>query len=311
LIVSLWQIRHRAILTMVMVMSLFACQASHRIADKDRTGQMSFRHHSPNTERSGRVESIYFEHFWKLNAHRVLTKQLNRSQVPMIVAIEGDGRPWRTRYQVALDPTSPAPVLSAWLSQTQLPVLYIGRPCYHGGQQINPPEPPVQITGLLVNRQCDPYWYTFGRYSQVVVTSLVEVINRLQPEGCLILLGHSGGGTLAMLIARELTRVQALVTLSGNLSVSRWQQYHQFTPLVGSLDPAMLSPLSRRVEQFHLAASGDEQILPQWVEDEAVRQQGEYQLWELPGHKSWSQHWSQLDDFLERVFSRQSNRPCP
>jgi pimeloyl-ACP methyl ester carboxylesterase len=249
----------------------------------------------------GHVLTDSFEHFWAAHQSDVGGISKSKQELPEIVVIEGDGQPWRNRFQVANDPTSASPLLLEWLSVTEHTALYLGRPCYFGQREVNAPVPPVRITGQLLNKQCDAYWYTFGRYSQVVVDSLVQALQKLAAERCLILLGHSGGGTLAMLIARQLPTVSAVVTLSGNINVTAWQQYHQFTPLMGSLDPSKLSPLAARISQIHIAADQDTSILPIWISQEAQRQHAAYQLWTISGHRQWQQAWSKLDALLARL----------
>lgn len=253
----------------------------------------------PAGSHTGVTETAYFEHFW-LSRNTVPGPQ--NAVGPLIVVIEGDGSPFLNRYQVSLDPTPNHPVLLNWIGFTQHDVLYLGRPCYFGKSQILPPEPPGRVTGQLVNRRCDSYWYTLGRYSEPVVTSMVQALNNLHKSQCIILLGHSGGAALSMLMAEQMPGVVAIVTLAGNLNVGKWQAHHQYTPLIGSLDPATSPVLHRRIMQVHIAAQQDQIILADWIYAESERQQGEYQIWNAPAHSDWQSLWPDLDKLMKKLF---------
>ena len=175
------------------------------------------------------------------------------------VYLEGDGSPWATPTRVALDPTSRNPLMLRLMAQDNMAAAYIGRPCYDG---------------LFAATGCDPGWWTDRRYSPEVVESMAAVILRLVAEGkCdgIVLIGHSGGGTLAMLLAERLEPC-AVVTLAGNLDVARWCARHGYSPLSGSLDPAHRAPLPASVRQLHVVGSEDEEIPPTMVEAVAARQ---------------------------------------
>src|SRR6185437_2332145 len=106
------------------------------------------------------------------------------------------------------------------------PVLYLGRPCY---------------LGLASSPECRPADWTFERYSARVVASLAAATNRFRErEGRpdVVLVGHSGGGTLAVLMAPQVQGLRAVVTIGANLDVAAWTLWHGYLPLNGSLDPA-------------------------------------------------------------------------
>ena len=285
---------------------LSACQNSVPLLDNYSSGLSNSG--AMGTGSKGIAKTAFFEHFWTsrnwLSEHEHSNGKQSELKSPLIIAIEGDGRPWRNRFQIATDPTSARPLLLSWLKTTEHPVLYLGRPCYFGTLQIDPPEPPLKVSGQRRYKGCSEYWFTFGRYSQAVVDSLIQAAQGLANDQCLILVGHSGGGTLAMLMARQLPNVKWVVTMSGNLSVTQWQQHHQFSPLLGSHDPGRMSPLAKEISQLHLAAEQDSQILPEWISREAFRQGAEYQLWSVPGHSQWQVAWSQLESLLKEIMEK-------
>ena len=88
----------------------------------------------------------------------------------------------------------------------------------------------------------------------------------------LVLIGHSGGGTLAMLMAESRDDVAAIVTLAGNLDVSAWSEHHQYSPLLGSLNPADSLPLAKHIKQSHYLGTEDKTITKAMIEPVIARQ---------------------------------------
>ena len=208
---------------------------------------------------------------------------------PLVVAIEGDGRPWLYRTRVARDPTPSNPLLWNWFAQWSGQALYLGRPCYY---QKSLPGP---------DSACAPYWYTNGRYSEPVIDSLARALRKLAPRRPLILLGHSGGGTLAMLLAARVPNSCAVVTLAGNLNVGAWLQAHDYSPLTGSLDPSRQAPLPGRIRQWHFYSITDKVIRPGWIRAEARRQKARAIAVTVAGHdRGWRSFWPRLDRFLRQ-----------
>ena len=161
------------------------------------------------------------------------------------VYLEGDGAPDRAWRTVPPDPTTTAPLVLQLLSLDPAPSLLLGRPCYHGAET------------------CSPWHWQEGRYGEDVVESLAAALQRLVAERGvreLVLIGHSGGGTLAMLLAERLPAVRGVVTVAGNLDVAAWTRHHGTAPLVGSLDPATRAPLAADIVQIHLVGGHDSQM---------------------------------------------------
>ena len=176
------------------------------------------------------------------------------------VYIEGDGRPWRHRYLVARDPTSRYRLALALMMLDSSPALYLGRPCYHGLARTTP---------------CRPVHWTHQRYAEPVVASMAEVLAQAIAEGRygeLVLIGHSGGGTLAMLLAERIAQTVAVVTLAANLDIDAWTQHHRYSPLAGSLNPSLRLPLPPRIRQLHLVGAEDRNT-PPWLISNAVSRQ--------------------------------------
>ena len=123
-----------------------------------------------------------------------------------------------------------------------------------------------------------------------------SALDQQQREGQqLVLIGHSGGGTLAMLMAESRDDVVAIVTLAGNLDVSAWSQHHQYSPLLGSLNPADSSPLAKRIKQYHYLGTEDKTITKAMLEPVVVQQRA--QLIEVKGinhNCCWIKNWPDI-----------------
>lgn len=176
------------------------------------------------------------------------------------VYIEGDGTPWTASGNVSMDPTPRNPLTLYLMAQDPTPSIYLGRPCYFN---------------LADSRGCDARYWTSRRYSKEVVNSMISALNNFlgfKHKKRLVLIGHSGGGTLAMLMAPRLKRVHAVITVAGNLDVDVWSHHHSYSPLVGSMNPAREAPLPRHIFQLHLVGDRDKVIPRELVEPEVRRQ---------------------------------------
>jgi len=176
------------------------------------------------------------------------------------VYIEGDGTPWIRHRWVARDPTPRNPMALKLMRLDANPSLYLGRPCYHGLHDMPP---------------CEPRFWTAARYSEAVVESMAMALNALLEELSMdeaVLIGHSGGGTLAMLLAARIPPVRAVITLGANLDTDAWAAYHHYTPLHASLNPARLAPLPPRILQLHLAGEEDVHVPPGLIRPVVERQ---------------------------------------
>jgi len=164
------------------------------------------------------------------------------------VYLEGDGRPWRHPDVVAQDPTARSPQMLKLMSKDLQPSLYLGRPCYHGYYS----EP-----------LCHPDLWTLERYSETVVASMTEVLEKIiagEKIKKVVFYGYSGGGTLAVLLASRISETLAVVTIAGNLDIDAWAARHHYSPLTGSLNPAKGTVLNADIYQLHLVGGEDENI---------------------------------------------------
>ncbi len=204
------------------------------------------------------------------------------------VYLGGDGRPWIRRYWVSPDPTPGHSLVLELMTSDPASGLFLGRPCYHG---------------LAAEDQCDERLWTSDRYSKTVIDSMEAALRRItgahEPLG-LVFLGHSGGGTLAMLLAARFAQTRAVLTIAGNLDTRAWARYHGYSPLKGSLNPAEQAPLGAGVNQLHLAGGRDENVPPRLIELALRRQpNAQFKVLEDFDHKCcWLQVWP---EYLNRI----------
>lgn len=169
------------------------------------------------------------------------------------VYLEGDGSPWKYRVVVMPDPTPRDPLVLRLMAKDNTPSAYVGRPCYNGSSN---------------DEGCDPSLWTSGRYSGQVVRSMTAVIKQLINQygfDEVKLIGHSGGGALAMLIAQRLEEVSHVVTVAGNLDTDGWTTHHGYSPLYTSLNPARQPALPNRIKQWHFLGARDSVVPPSIV----------------------------------------------
>jgi hypothetical protein len=170
--------------------------------------------------------------------HRLIRNHADRIKLEsdtLIIFLEGDGVPWiNSGNTPSNDPTPRKPLAFNLFLKTQLPAWYLTRPCYNE---------------LL--QGCDSNDWTYGRYSEQVVSSLFRVIQSQLAESMsqhthrkIILIGYSGGGALAVLIAARLPLVTGVITIAANLDTQAWTELHRYEPLSLSLNPADLAALS-------------------------------------------------------------------
>ena len=221
------------------------------------------------------IDSGYFKHRLFRPAPPASDKNDNR----LHIYIGGDGRPWRTPRQVASDPTSKRATMLRTMLRDESKSVYIGRPCYY------------QVT----DHRCQGSWWTHDRYHPDVVRSLQSVVESLaENRQDLWLIGHSGGGTLAVLLGRRLDRPVKVLTINANLDLKAWTAHHQYTPLTGSLNPVRDKARNPQMQELHWYATEDQIILPEWVQAYCRKHQAH--CLPVSGRHStgWPEHWPKL-----------------
>lgn len=200
------------------------------------------------------------------------------------VYIEGDGAAWQTPFHPPRDPTPPQPTALALAAADPAPaVAYLGRPC--------------QYLDAAELAACSPEYWTNSRFAAEVVTAYMAHLDRLKETSgarTLRLVGYSGGGVLATLLAARRGDVERLVTVASPLAVAEWTAWHQATPLSGSLDPAAEAKLPLP-PVTHFVGGRDSVVPPHLVASFAARSGGRLRTVPEFDHQCcWSRDWPRL-----------------
>jgi hypothetical protein len=170
----------------------------------------------------------------------------------LTVYVEGDGRAWWRKNRLSTDPTPRNPVGLKLATRDSSPtVLYLGRPC--------------QYLDKKALQDCDSKYWSSHRYAPEVVEAMNNVIDQFlarYPAHGIILIGYSGGGTLATLMAMKRQDVELLVTLVANLDHEAWTTYHEVTPLSGSLNARDVITQIAMIPQIHFRGDQDTVVPP-------------------------------------------------
>ena len=220
------------------------------------------------------IDTSMFRHQIFLNAGA----EHGKDQTSIHVYLDGDGTPWENNRRVSRDPTSRNPVILQLMRQDKMPAVLLGRPCYHGFNETT---------------RCHKKYWTSHRYSAQVVTSMALALNQWlsdQSFDNVVLIGFSGGGVLAVLIAPEIDGIEKIVTLAANLDVDQWSRHHGYLPLQDSLNPA---EQTMNIQQIHIAGAEDEVVPPYIIESYANKQTDALYL-SIPGQNHfccWAEAW--------------------
>jgi hypothetical protein len=201
------------------------------------------------------------------NGYLHVAFRAERQSTPRLhVYLDGDGRPWVNGRAPSRDPTPANPLALRLMAADVSDAVYVGRPCYFEMHR----EP-----------ACGPQLWTFARYSEEVISSMVLAVNRLSSAGGhleVVLIGYSGGGALARLIAPEINNLVGILTVSANLDTEVWSAGHGYLPLVSSMNPADASPLPENI--LHVAVVGErDRVVPSTVVDAYIAAGHRAEVW--------------------------------
>ena len=215
----------------------------------------------------------------------------------LVVFIEGDGNAWTTRRTPSADPTPRDPLaLKLALSHPEnARMAYVARPCQ------------FEADGWP---GCRPWRWTHGRYSSSNVAALSAAIDDVRRDHEeVILVGYSGGGVMAALLAAMRDDVRGFITIAANLDTAQWTRHHGVSALSDSINPAEQADLAA-VPQVHLVGGEDsivpEDILASYLHKLGTAAEGRRVL--LPDYDHaccWVENWRQLAPQVMQLLSEQ------
>ncbi len=225
--------------------------------------------------------------------HKIYSNTLARSDSTEIlhVYLDGDGSPWRNQYSVATDPTARNPLILALMQQDSHAGILLGRPCYYG---------------LNHDLGCNESLWTEKRYAAIIVASMQAALQHWLTQHSaakIVLIGYSGGGTLAALMAQTFRPLQAVVTFAANLDVDAWSLYHEYTVLSESLNPMRQPILASEIQQLHVAGAIDNNV-PEFIIQNYASKQPHAQFISYPQVDHfccWVEKWSEILTKIETL----------
>lgn len=253
-------------------LGLFGCAAPAQKFDAEAIA-LGFDAHIVNTAQ--------FQH--KIYSSRNLSKAGT-----LHVYLDGDGTPWERNRWIADDPTARNPLILQLMAQDKMPSVLLGRPCYYD---------------LKPRAECNNKYWTSHRYSREVVNSMAYALNRWIDRYAfneVVLIGYSGGGTIAMLMADKINKIVKVVTVAANLNVKSWSEFHGYLPLKYSLNPAENSALKNEFKQIHIAGEDDD-IVPAFIVKAYADSQKNAKYYEYPNKDHaccWEEEWSNILDII-------------
>lgn len=205
------------------------------------------------------------------------------------VYIDGDGTPWERNRWISDDPSARNPLILRLMIQDTMPSILLGRPCYYG---------------LSNSPGCENKYWTSHRYSKEVIQSMSQALKIWLEQhkfNQLVLIGYSGGGTIAILMADIIKTTTKVVTVAANLDVTAWSKFHGYSKLKNSLNPSDEDKLKAEIQQFHFTGTDDNVVPPFIVKKYAENQENAkyYQFNDIDHGCCWEKEWPNILGLIE------------
>lgn len=199
--------------------------------------------------------------------------------------LEGDGMAF-VGHGFPSDNPTPASLMVLELASLDSDdnVIYLARPC--------------QFTPVRLNPECSDFYWTRGRMSEDSVDAMNEAINFISGKKDIHLVGFSGGGGMAVLLAARNPQVKSIVTIAGNLDHEAFNDYHNTTfRMEDSLNPIDFARKIQHIPQLHLVGNYDDRV-PKIIAEKYIRSQsGEgvsLKLIDASHNSGWVVKWTDL-----------------
>lgn len=214
----------------------------------------------------------------------------------LTIYIEGDGLAWIGSRDISANPTPMHPAgLQIALHHPAGMAAYLARPCQY-------------VEGSDA-RNCSNTWWTERRFAPEVVTATSIAVDQLKQRfnaKSVVLVGYSGGGAIAALLAAQRADVAQLVTVAGNLDHAQWTTMRRLDPLSGSLNAVDFWQALVDLPQIHYIGSNDS-VVPREVTESflaAFPQQHRPAPRAIDGFDHaccWAEKWAEIYTVRDRM----------
>lgn len=201
--------------------------------------------------------------------------------------IEGDGLAWLGNQEPSLNPTPTDPIaLKLAARDPAANVVWLARPCQYEGFSVD----------------CDQAYWTGKRFAPEVVDAYAQALDHLKQQYHFTgfeLVGFSGGGAIAALLAAQRSDIVNLRTVGGNLDHDAFNAFHHVSPMPSSLNPRDYAGKIAHLPQLHFTGQRDD-IVPQPVYDSFAKAAGNapclhHETVAGASHEDgWEEAWPQL-----------------
>ena len=206
----------------------------------------------------------------------------------LTVYIEGDGRSWISRTELAADPTPRNGRVLKMALRDPGDAAYLARPCHY-----------LDATELA---GCHRRYWSLARYGEEVVEAIdaaLDILKRRAGAIRLRLVGFSGGAQLAVLTAARRNDVAGIITIAGNLDHRRWTASQGVSALTGSLNAADVASVVRHIPQVHFLGERDTTVGRDVIASYLTRmsETSPSRVIEVPGYDHgccWAENWPGL-----------------
>lgn len=207
---------------------------------------------------------------------------------PVTIYIEGDGLAWASRTEVSRDPTpKDAQGLALAAADLSANVVYLARPC--------------QYTDRSKTPACGPAYWTAKRFAPEVIAAMSQAVDQVAaqvPGQKVNLVGYSGGGAVAVLVAARRQDVASIRTVAGNLDHAEVNRLAGVSQLSGSLNAIEVAAQVARIPQVHFSGSADK-VVPPAIATRFIQAMGKgcAQAMTLQGadhENGWTARWREL-----------------
>lgn len=234
---------HRFILAATIAASLTGCASSVNLLDVSRSSNL----------KPGTLQTSQFSLQTMVPAQGTYKH--------MRVYIEGDGHAWATSSQPSTDPTPHTSIMTTLAAADHTPSAYLARPCQY-----------------VMSPNCSVATWTSERFSSDVMSSMSAGLDALKRQFGIVsfeLVGHSGGGAVALVLAGMRNDVDQVQTIAGNVDPVYWTKLQNLSPLNNPVTPLQYRNHLRVIPQRLFVGSRDAVVPPEVAREYASQLGGQ------------------------------------